>query len=125
MWHELPFLITFESNWRTAETILRNALKAHAPKLDNRDEQQIRSMARRYQIKIGAITPIVYLTVKDSGILLTGRFLVDARGRRSTEELLWKAILDAIAEDATVELAYPTVRTYIEGALPIRQERVE
>ena len=125
IWHELPFLITFESDWRSAETILRSALSAHAPQLDSRAERQIRSTARRYQIKIGAITPIVYLTVKDSGVLLTGRFLVDARARRSTEELLWKTILDAIATDPTVELAYPTVRTYIEGALPIRQERPE
>ena len=31
-------------------------------------------------------------------------------------------ILDAIAEEAAVELAYPTVRTYFEAALPIRQE---
>jgi len=122
IWHELPFLVTFESNWRTAEEVLRAALETHAPKLDRKDELQIRSTARRYQIKIGAVTPIVYLTVKDSGVLLTGRFLVDARGRRSTEELLWKAILDAIADDPTVELAYPTVRTYFEGSLPIRQE---
>ncbi len=122
VWHELPFLVTFESNWRTAEEILRTALQRHAPKLDNEHEMQIRSTARRYQIKIGAITPIVYLTVRDSGILLTGRFLVDARARRSTEEHLWKAILDAIVDDPTVELAYPTVRTYFEGALPIRQE---
>lgn len=122
VWHELPFLVTFESNWRTAEKILQAALEAHAPKLDGKDELQIRSTARRYQIKIGAITPIVYLTVKDSGILLTGRFLVDARARRSIEELLWKTILDAIAGEATVELAYPTVRTYFEGALPVRQE---
>ncbi|MDH5372180.1 MAG: mechanosensitive ion channel family protein [Acidimicrobiia bacterium] len=122
VWHELPFLVTFESNWRTAEEILQKALREHAPKLDSKHENQIRTTARRYQIKIGAITPIVYLTVKDSGILLTGRFLVDARARRSTEEFLWKAILDAIADDPTVELAYPTVRTFFEGSLPIRQE---
>ncbi len=122
VWHELPLLVTFESNWRTAEDILRNALQEHAPKLGSKHENQIRATARRYQIKIGAITPIVYLTVRDSGVLLTGRFLVDARARRSTEETLWKAILDAIAVDPTVELAYPTVRTYFEGSLPIRQE---
>lgn len=122
VWHEIPFLVTFESNWRTAREILNEALSAHAPKLDSTAEKQIRSTARRYQIRFGTITPIVYLTVKDSGVLLTGRFLVNPRARRSTEELLWASILDAIADEQSVELAYPTVRTYFEGTLPIRNE---
>jgi small-conductance mechanosensitive channel len=122
VWHEIPFLVTFESNWRTAREILNQALSAHAPKLDSTAEKQIRSTARRYQIRFGTITPIVYLTVKDSGVLLTGRFLVHPRARRSTEELLWTSILDAIADEQAVELAYPTVRTYFEGTLPIRNE---
>lgn len=122
VWHELPFLVTFESDWRIAREMLTQALTAHAPTLDSTAEMQIRSTARRYQIKFGAITPIVYLTVKDSGVLLTGRFLVDPRARRSIEELLWTSILDAIAAEPAVELAYPTVRTYFEGTLPIRNE---
>lgn len=121
IWHELPFLVTFESNWRAAEAMLNAVLAEHAPRLDRHAEMQIRSTARRYQIKIGAITPIVYMTVRDSGVLLTGRFLVDARRRRSTEELIWRSILDAIAADPTVELAYPTVRTFFQGSLPITQ----
>ena len=122
VWHELPFLVTFESDWRIAREMLTQALTAHAPTLDSTAEKQIRSTARRYQIKFGTITPIVYLTVKDSGVLLTGRFLVDPRARRSIEELLWTSILDAIAAEPAVELAYPTVRTYFEGTLPIRNE---
>ena len=122
IWHELPFLVTFESDWRIARDILNQALSAHAPTLDSTTEKQIRSTARRYQIKFGTITPIVYLTVKDSGVLLTGRFIVDPRARRSIEELLWASILDAIADEPAVELAYPTVRTYFEGTLPIRNE---
>ena len=30
VWHELPFLVTFESDWRTAREILNQALSAHA-----------------------------------------------------------------------------------------------
>lgn len=122
IWHELPFLVTFESDWRRAEEILLDALEEHAPKLGGRAESQIRATALRYHIKVGAVTPIVYLTVKDSGVLLTGRFLVDARSRRSVEQLLWKSILDGIAADPAVELAYPTVRTYFDGVLPLRHE---
>lgn len=119
IWHEIPFLVTFESDWRRAEAILRTALDEHATKLDRAAESRIRATARRYQIKIGAVTPTVYMTVKDSGVLLTGRFMVDARQRRGLEESVWASILDAIAADPTVDLAYPTVRTYFEGKLPI------
>lgn len=119
IWHEVPVLVTFESDWRRAETILRSALTEHVPGLDQRAERNMRATARRYQIRIGTITPTVYLTVKDSGVLLTGRYLVNARQRRGTEEAIWKSVLDAFADDPTVDLAYPTVRTYFPGTLPI------
>jgi|GEM_PF-3650852 len=31
-------------------------------------------MAHEYQVKLGTLTPIAYLTVQESGVLLTGRY---------------------------------------------------
>ena len=81
---------------------------------------EIRETARRYQIKLGALTPIVYLTVRDSGVLLTARYLTEARGRRTIEERVWRGILDGFDTlRPTVELAYPTVRTYLKGPIEL------
>jgi hypothetical protein len=81
----------------------------------------IRATARRYSIRVGTLTPTVYLSVRDSGVLLTARYLVEARTRRGREDRLWRSILEVFAEHPNVELAYPTVRTYFGG--PIQLDR--
>ena len=120
IWHEIPVLVTFETDWKQAEEILLNIVRDVAPNIEARAGARIRQAARNYQIKLGVLTPIVYLTVKDSGILLTARFLTDVRSRRSVEQRVWRRLLEAFATEDSIDLAYPTVRTYLEG--PIRLE---
>lgn len=123
IWHEIPVLVTFESDWKRAEEILLEVVRSTAPDIEAQAGARIRQTARSYHIKLGVLTPIVYLTVKDSGIMLTARFLTDVRSRRSVEQRVWRRILEAFAGEDHVDLAYPTVRTYLEG--PIRLERAQ
>ncbi len=122
IWHEVPVLVTFESNWRTAEAIIAEAMSLGAPDVEQRAGDRIRRTASQYHIRIGALTPTVYLTVKDSGVLLTGRFLIDARQRRDVEQAVWRSILDGFASAPDVELAYPTVRTFYAGPVEVALE---
>ena len=119
VWHEVPVLVTFESDWRAARNLITTAVRTHAPDVE-KSGARIRRQARSYHIKLGALTPIVYMTVRDSGVLLTARFLVLPQARRSTEEAVWTAILDGMAEAANIHLAYPTTRTYLEGPIELR-----
>lgn len=120
IWHEIPVLVTFESDWKRAEQILLEVVRSAAPDIEARAGARIRETARSYHIKLGVLTPIVYLTVKESGILLTARFLTDVRSRRSVEQRVWRRVLDTFAAEERIDLAYPTVRTYLEG--PIKLE---
>ena len=123
VWEETPVLVTFESDWRLAEKLILEALQEEAPDVERTAGPRIRETARRYSIRIGALTPTVYVSVKDSGVLLTARFLVETRTRRGREDRVWRAILTKFAEAPTVELAYPTVRTYLHD--PVQLERVD
>jgi small-conductance mechanosensitive channel len=121
IWHEIPVLITFESDWKLAEQIMLQVLKDQAPDIEGAAGTTIRATARRYSIRVGTLTPTVYLTVRDSGVLLTARYLVEVRTRRGREDRIWRAILDAFADQPSIELAYPTVRTFFQE--PIRLDR--
>lgn len=123
VWEETPVLVTFESDWKLAEQLILEALEEQAPDVERTAGPRIRETARLYSIRIGALTPTVYVSVKDSGVLLTARFLVETRTRRGREDRVWRAILERFAETPTVELAYPTVRTYLHDA--VRLERVD
>jgi small-conductance mechanosensitive channel len=121
IWHEVPVLITFESDWKLAERLMLEVLERDAPDVEGSAGATIRATARRYSIRVGTLTPTVYLSVRDSGVLLTARYLVEARTRRGREDRLWRSILEVFAEHPNVELAYPTVRTYFGG--PIQLDR--
>ena len=114
VWHELEVLVTFESDWRRARDIVETAVKDHGIRSLETSAAELRKTARKYNIKVGSLSPIVYMTVKDSGVLLTGRFLVDPRKRRGAEEAAWTVILDGFAEEERVDLAYPTYRNIVD-----------
>ncbi len=112
IWHEIPVLVTFESDWKKAKKLLQDVTKNDIEHLSDGAQAQIRQAAHKYMIFYGALTPIVYTTVKDSGVLLTIRYMVNPRQRRSSEQKIWEAILDAFAAEKNIDLAYPTTRLY-------------
>lgn len=115
IWNELSVLITYESDWRQAKQLLAKIASDHVEHLSKGAQEQIRKAASRYLIFYGALTPIVYTSVKNSGVHLTIRYLVNPRQRRSTEQQIWEAILDAFAGAENIRLAYPTTRFYQYG----------
>ncbi|MEN7972531.1 MAG: mechanosensitive ion channel family protein [Verrucomicrobiota bacterium] len=112
IWNEIPVLVTFESDWEKAKELLLSIGRENAEHLTPGAQKQIRKAAHKYLIVAGKLTPTVYTAVKDSGVLLTIRYLVDPRQRRSTEQKMWEDILAAFAKEPKIALAYNTVRYY-------------
>ena len=112
IWHEIPVLITFESSWEKAKKILLEIVISETVHLSNKAAQEIKEASKKYLIFFKHLTPTVYTTVKDSGILLTLRFLCDPRERRGKEQAIWESILREFAKHPDIDLAYPTQRFY-------------
>jgi small-conductance mechanosensitive channel len=122
IWNEIPVLITFESNWELTRTILENIINKRAEHLTKTVEKQIKEATKKYLITYMHLTPVVYTSVKDSGILLTIRYLCDVRKRRTSEHDIWEDILKEFAKNKDVEFAYPTTRFFnqhLEGPDPV------
>jgi small-conductance mechanosensitive channel len=112
IWHEIPVLLTFESDWKKAKLILSEVVNKHTVHLTEEAEKQIKEAAKTFLIFYSKLTPIVYTSVKDSGILLTMRFICHVRKRRVTEEAIWEEILEQFAKQNDIDFAYPTQRFY-------------
>lgn len=115
IWHEIPVLVTFESNWEKAKQILLDIAKEKAEPLSQGAEAQIKRAAMQYLIYFSRLSPIVYTSVKDSGVMLTMRYIVKPRQRRTSNQDVWEAILKEFAKCDDIALAYPTTRFYTEG----------
>jgi small-conductance mechanosensitive channel len=118
IWNEIPVLITFESNWQKAKSILQETAEKHATHLTESAERHIKEASKRFLMHEYEIAPTVYTSVKDSGVLLTIRYLIEPKDRRGSSEAIWEDILKRFAECSDIDFAYPTHRYYdnsVEG----------
>lgn len=122
IWEELHILLTFESNWKKAKKILNSILKKYFTDVDKTVEKQIKQAANKLMIKYEKLTPIIYTSVEESGILLTLRFLCQPRNRRTISHTLWEEILNAFGKNKDINFAYPTQRIYMPN---IKKRRME
>jgi len=112
IWNEVPVLITFESNWRKAKEILSMIAEKHALHLSKAAEKRLKEAARKYMIYYTKLTPTVYTSVENSGVLLTLRYLCEPRKRRDTEQAIWEDVLTEFSKCDDIDFAYPTQRFY-------------
>ncbi len=125
IWNEIAVLVTFESNWEKAKEILTEIINVRGEEFSQSAENQIRQAASRMMIYVGKLTPIVYTSVKDSGVLLTIRYICNPRRRRGSEQEIWEDILHEFAACDDIDFAYPTQRFYqnqFEGKPEARAE---
>ncbi len=112
IWNELPIIVTFESNWRKAKQILTEIVEERALHLSREAEERVKQAARKYMIFYKHLTPIVYTAVADVGVLLTIRYLCEARKRRGSAQEIWEDVLDRFSQQDDIDFAYPTIRYY-------------
>ncbi len=116
IWNEISVLVTFESQWKEAKKILLEIVKKHSENLSKDAEKKIIEASKKYMIQYKHLTPIVYTSLDPSGILLTMRFMVNPRKRRSSEHEIWEDVLKEFARHKEIEFAYPTQRFFTRPA---------
>lgn len=112
IWNEVPVLVTFESNWRKAKEILQRIGIEHAEHLSESAEQKIKDASRKFMIFYTKLSPTVYTSIKDCGVLLTIRYICEPRRRRDSQQAIWEDILNEFARCDDIDFAYPTRRFY-------------
>jgi small-conductance mechanosensitive channel len=118
IWNEIPVLVTFESDWKKAKEILIRIANKDAEQLSYAAQQKLKKAAEKFMIFYKKLTPTVYTSVQDCGVLLTIRYLCEPRSRRTTQQAIWEDILEEFSECENIDFAYPTTRFYknpIEG----------
>ncbi len=112
IWNEIPVLLTFESDWKTAKKILLDVANKNSEHISAKAEKYVRESSKNFMIMYKNLTPTVYTSVKDSGVMLTIRYLSNPQKRRTSEEEIWEEILIRFAEYADIDFAYPTQRFF-------------
>lgn len=114
IWNEIPVLITFESDWERAKEILLSIAREESDDVEV-NRTKIDQAAKKFLIYYGNLEPIVYTRVRESGVLLTIRYLCEPQQRRNSEGVIWENILKVFSQVERIELAYPTQRFYLKN----------
>ena len=118
IWNELPVTVTFESDWKRAHALLTEIVGEESQQTLSAAQQQLKRMAEEHRVLYRHLTPIVWVEIADAGVLLTMRYLCQVRQRRVSSDRIWRRLLDALAEEPRIDLAYPTNRVFqnaVEG----------
>ncbi|TKG96903.1 mechanosensitive ion channel [Puteibacter caeruleilacunae] len=110
IWNEVPITITFESDWQQAKELLTKIINDEALHLSPKAEERIKEASKKFLIMYSHLTPIVYTSVKENGVVLTVRYLTDPKHRRSTEHVIWERVLKEFNACPSIHFAYPTQR---------------
>jgi len=112
IWDEIPILITFESDWKKAKKILEKIAYNNAEQISEPAQKKVKQAARKFMIFYSKLTPKVYTSVEESGVLLTVRYITEVRKRRDNKETIWEEILEEFKKHKDIDFAYPTKRVY-------------
>ena len=112
IWHEISVMITFESNWKKTKEILQTILKDKNFNLDTYAKRSLRETSKQFMILHKNLSPEVYTTVLDSGVMFHMRFLCEPKKRRVITQLIWEQVLHQFNLNDDISLAYPTQRFY-------------
>lgn len=111
IWNEIHVLLTFESDYKKAKELFLKLAEKQSLHHSKGMDDALKKASKKYMIFYNNLTPIVYTDVKDSGVMLSIRYLCEPQQRRTGKQVIWEGILDITKTDETIQLAYPTFRT--------------
>lgn len=112
IWNELVLLVTFESDWEKAEQIMLRIAEVDFEKRKESIVERLRKVRKQYLLRYNFISPKVYVTIADSGVKLSLRYMVSARKRRTMDDEFARQILRQFTKEPSIALAYPTMRLF-------------
>ncbi|MEB3263502.1 MAG: mechanosensitive ion channel domain-containing protein [Synechococcus sp.] len=120
LWDEITIPVTHGQDHRLA----RRVLEAVAAETFSEEQRQAArkawgKLAHRYLLESASLEPTVSLVVTDNWLEFTLRYVVDCRHRRSTQDALYRRVLDAFAAtEGRLSIASTTVQ--LVGMPPLR-----
>lgn len=112
VWDLATIPITYSSDWRKARIVLIASIEKVVGHLKKDAKTDLQEMARRYLTATEDVEPRAYITIQESWIELSARYLTVPRGRRTIRSRIHQEFLERIRGDPDISLASPQLRVY-------------
>lgn len=110
IWDEIPVTLTLKSDWRKAKEFLKDIACRHSDAASKTATQELKDLSGKYLIYYNKLSPAVYTSVTERGVVLAIRYLCEPRKRRDMRQTIWEEILREFASHADIEIAVNPVK---------------
>ncbi len=113
IWDEIQVPVTYRSDWRRAIEVINAIVKTETAEINRLASREIEEIGEKYYLPKRDIEPAVYVRITDNWIMLSVRYVTNARERRIMHARLSRLILEALEKEATVEVSSTTMEVSV------------
>ena len=107
VWEELTVTVPQDADWRRAEEILIESVRAYEPERRRSGEQALSRLEARYLVTRAEIEPRTFIQLSDGDVGIVARFVTPVRTSRIAKDTILREVMTRL-EDESIPLAYPT-----------------
>jgi small-conductance mechanosensitive channel len=121
LWDEIDVPVRTDSDYRLARSIILNAGQTEVSRITEESKQAWLDFMRRYRVEDANLDPMVTMNFDSNCIVLTLRYVVDYRVRRSTKDKLFTSILEGFEQThGKVQIGSTTLQLTEVAPLSVR-----
>ena len=107
IWEEIGFAVGQDADWETAERILLEVVREHAPDMRGEGEQALEALGQRFLLSKADVEPHTYVRIEQGDVVVVARFVVTVRTARQAKDAITRALLERL-RSAGIAIAYQT-----------------
>ncbi|WWW10649.1 mechanosensitive ion channel domain-containing protein [Arcobacter cryaerophilus gv. pseudocryaerophilus] len=108
VWDGIDITLTFDSNFKKAQKIIRDILKHYSKGYSDITRKQLSKMRNKYQLRATGVEPRVFTLLEPHGMVISGWYLTNSFVALVLRSTICAEILEALMKEDDIHIAYPT-----------------
>ncbi|RBQ25905.1 MULTISPECIES: mechanosensitive ion channel domain-containing protein [Arcobacteraceae] len=108
VWDGIDMTLTFDSNHKKAQKIIREILKHYSKGYSDITRKQLSKMRNKYQLRATGVEPRVFTFIEPHGVVISGWYLTNSFAALVLRSTISTEILEAFMKESDIHIAYPT-----------------
>ena len=108
VWDGIDITLTFDSNFKKAQKIIRDILKHYSKGYSDITRKQLSKMRNKYQLRATGVEPRVFTLIEPYGVVVSGWYLTNSFAALVLRSTISAEIIEALMKEDDIHIAYPT-----------------
>lgn len=108
VWDGIDITLTFDSNFKKAQKIIRDILKHYSKGYSDITRKQLSKMRNKYQLRATGVEPRVFTLIEPYGMVISGWYLTNSFAALVLRSTICAEIIEALMKEDDIHIAYPT-----------------